>query len=458
MGAEFKIENEVKGLITLANVHDDQDGGSKISPEDLARAPKRLLKAIGVDDELQGSISEKAQTLSRYLEEIRFADFLMIDQGVLSQGQLQFFSEGWQEVRDPVTDGWKSESLRKFLPVQEFVAAHQVIQSCLEQRYPPKEDLKNNYFFPSKPQWRKAFHPGNQLRMTQGVYEELRSAYDCKTEQIYLLLAHRKTGVIEKVLRPRYRELDHACGFEEHWQDYVASNLRLMNSSYFIVGTYHSHPGLQSKGFAAYNPSPDDGAMALEYGGVEIIGHAETEQCDSDEFSRTFQINAYSADLFKTRKKFPLRVVPGKQDSVFLDGEFAQSRPFHRGKETITLDKTELEAIVASLEIDDEFNDRDQKELNDAMDVANQFSLEIIYYYDGSYSVSVQLKKEDTFMGLLGFSYSPNQLWHGGRGTYQGRVDFNFVTGYVGHGLSSANELRLLQALGNLLKKYSFKI
>lgn len=442
MDIEFNVEKEAHLLAELARVHDDQDSGSRISPQDLQFAPQKLLGQLRVDDPLEGSLEEKAQVLSNYFEEIRFADFLIIKEGILSGQRLSFFRDGWEPSGEPP---------RVPLPVREFVETHREIRTLLERRYPQRGGAQPAYYLPPQPAWKKGLHQGRTVRMTQPVYEELRSSYDCKNEQIYLLLAHKKTGVIERVLRPRYREMDHGCGFEEHWVDYVAGVLRATNAPYVIVGTYHSHPGLKSAGFAGYEPSSDDGGAAGPYSGLEIIGHAETLECGSDQFSKTFRINPYAPGPRGGLQRVRLQVVPSTNTPVFLDEVLSQSTPFHRGKESFEIDRSAAASLMERLGDTDSEN-RLQREGRETIGQADRFSLEVVSYYDGSYSLSLVLRKQDDLLGHFGFSYSPNMSWSGGRGDYVGRVDFDFVLNNCGSALSNTNELRLLEGLRDLFQ------
>lgn len=351
--------DEKLALDRLSALSDDDDRNLQISEKDL-RHPQagKILKKMELDDYVKGDLSQNARILTGYYVRIRLASALFMENvEVLPDSTLRFYDGDNYERSVHYRGEMDSCSFDTLSKADENIVA------LLKKVIPDQKPASEIYFSPLPVDPRPAIHGGNRVKMSQAVYDELKRAYDCKTEQKYLLLANRRTGVIEKALRPMQHESAHSCDFEQGWQDYIASILKITSSQYVIVGDYHSHPGLISEGFAGYNSSPDD--IGSNDPGVYLIGHAEAKDKNSPDFAKTFQINGYGAKY----KKFKVKIVPAKNgEGIFLDDLVNQNDPFVRGSKEI-----EVESKKAAIKI--------------------------TLYYDDSYTIDIVLKTEP-FTGI----------------------------------------------------------
>ncbi len=366
MANSFSINKEAQTLYALACLHEDGDNGLAITEADLAE-PKaaRILETLPLNTTFTSATpAEKAKYLTGHYQELQIESKIFHDKPpVISQ-------------------------------IAALESSDKMLRAALEKRFPQTQGKKELPFDPHEPCWREMIQ-GDTLHINDKVYTELLSSYDGKTEQGYLLLANRKTKVIEKVIRPKHFEAPTTFHFDTGWVEYVASYLKKTGSPYVIVGTYHSHPEPpqplpQNVHFAAELPSsPMDGKF-LPLANFQLIGHNK-------------QVKAY--DIQGAKKFYPLQNVLSNTSPILTDLSTDNFEPDKRGEIEMRLTPEEVKSMINAAPKGNKIRQHAAGK--------KEPKLKVTYFYDGSYEVTLHFAEEPTpFFHLI------HQMHTTGRGDW----------------------------------------
>ena len=364
----FDVIKERDLLWRLATLHDDGDLAEAITASDLEQpSAQEILKELTVDDYVTGDLNEKAKKLTEYYSQIKVGLYLNMSTAEVKEDGAITFSD-----------------YKPFDPFQ-FKAIYKindVITQMLHKRLHP-DGKKHVPLLDPRPNWEVAVHEGGVIKVSDAVLEEFKKVYNCKTEQKFLLLMNKETKVIDRVLRPRYGESPHNCSFPEGWVNYVYGVLKAEGDKYEIVGDYHSHPGLMSEGYAGYRLSPDDPNDAWE-GIVQMVGHAETLECDSNEFDDTFRIGAFGPK----QRMYSIEKVHADGKEVYLDNIF-QDYEKQMIEFNVPITLKEIEHWFGYVSDKNEYLSRALAESLAIFKKAKSLQFEITSYYNDSYTLAV---------------------------------------------------------------------